>query len=387
MTKVLFLNYEYPPLGGGAGNATSYILKEFSKMPDLNVDLVTSSIGKYKEEKIGDNITIYYLPIGKNESNFHFQSQKDLLVYAWKAFWFSKKLIKGKNYDLTHSFFTVPCGALSWIFYKLNKIPYIVSLRGSDVPGYSDRFAIIYKIITPLVKIIWRNSDLIVANSSSFRSLALKVYAKREIKIITNGVAVDEFKPKDFEEKKKESKKFKILCGTRITPRKGFRFLVRAIKKLKDKNHDVILQIIGEGNEKIKLEELVKKLGIENEVEFIGVVKRNRIANYFSSARIFVSTSLNEGMSNAMLEALASGLPIVATDTGGTAEMVRDGLNGFVIKMRNVQNTADKIEQIILNEEIERRMSKESRILAETLSWRNVAESYSNEYREISKSR
>lgn len=385
MKKILFFNYEYPPLGGGAGNATSYILREFAKIPNLHVDLVTSSTGEYKEEKVGKNVTIYYLPIGKKESNLHFQSQKDLIIYTWKAFWFARKLLKKTTYDLTHSFFTVPCGALSWLIYKWKKIPYIVSLRGSDVPGYSERFGIIYKILTPFIKIIWKNSDAVIANSGSFKDLALRVDSSREIKVITNGVATHEFKPKSIEEKKTESDKFKILCGTRLTPRKGFRFLVKAISELKKKNHNnLILQIIGEGDEQEELEMLVKELGLENEIEFTGVLDRDKIKKYFSSARIFVSTSLNEGMSNAMLEALASGLPIIATNTGGTAEMVIDGLNGFVIKMKDTEDTADKIEKIILHEEMESRMAIESRILAESLSWENVAKSYWSEYIKIS---
>jgi uncharacterized YceG family protein len=91
--RILFLNYEYPPLGGGAANATDYILEEYSKIPDLTVDLVTSSIdGEYHLEKSGENIFIHRLPIGKNKNNLHYQSQKELLAYAWKAYFFSKKL-------------------------------------------------------------------------------------------------------------------------------------------------------------------------------------------------------------------------------------------------------------------------------------------------------
>ena len=85
--RVLFFNYEYPPLGGGAGNATAYILREFSEIQNLKVDLVTSSAGKeYCLEKIGSHINIHRLPIGKNNKNLHFQSQKELLVYAWQAY-------------------------------------------------------------------------------------------------------------------------------------------------------------------------------------------------------------------------------------------------------------------------------------------------------------
>ena len=59
--RILLLNYEFPPLGGGAGNATYYLLKEFSKIPDLEITLITSSTYKYREEKFSDNIKIYYL--------------------------------------------------------------------------------------------------------------------------------------------------------------------------------------------------------------------------------------------------------------------------------------------------------------------------------------
>ena len=66
--RILFFNYEYPPLGGGAANATAYILKEYSKIPDLSIDLITSSIdSEYHLEKIDNNIFIHKLPVGKNK--------------------------------------------------------------------------------------------------------------------------------------------------------------------------------------------------------------------------------------------------------------------------------------------------------------------------------
>ena len=69
--KVLFFNYEYPPLGAGAANATQCILKEFTEIPKLELDLVTSSIDEeYHLEKIGENICLHKLPIGKNGANF-----------------------------------------------------------------------------------------------------------------------------------------------------------------------------------------------------------------------------------------------------------------------------------------------------------------------------
>lgn len=382
--KILFFNYEYPPLGGGAGNATRYILKEFSNMDGLEVDLITSSADKvYSEEKIGDKITIYKLPIGKDGNNLHYQSQKELLIYAWRAFWFARRLVKKNNYDLTHSFFSVPCGAISLWFKIFNQIPYIVSLRGSDVPGYSERFSLVYKILTPLIKAIWKKSFFTVANSLEFKKLALKTNNKQEIKIITNGIDVGEFYVKKFPDDYKQEKKFKIICGSRITPRKGIRFVVEALDILIKKELDVELDIIGEGNERVTLEEKVAELGLRDRVNFIGFVEHNKLPVVYTQANVYVSASLNEGMSNTLLEALAAGLPIVATNTGGTFETVKEGINGYVIKMESPRDIADRVEKLLQNYELEKKMSQESRRLAESMSWKNIAKEYYSLYREV----
>lgn len=383
--KVLFFNYEYPPLGGGAGNATSYILKEFSKVGDLELDLVTSSIDeKYSIEKVGSNITIYKVPIGKNKNNLHYQSQKELLVYSWQAFKFANNLTQKKHYDLTHSFFTVPCGALSLWLKITKRIPYIVSLRGSDVPGYSERFSLLYKMLIPLIKYIWKKSFFVVANSLAFKELAKKTSSQQEIKIITNGIDIDEFYPKkndgNFPER---TGNFKIICGSRLTPRKGISFIIDALKILKDKGMIIELDVIGDGNQKEELMQKVKDLKLENDVKFLGLFKHSELPRYYQNANVYVSASLNEGMSNTMLEALAVGLPIIATDTGGTFETVKDGINGYVIKMESATDIAEKVALLFNDYDLEKKMSQESRNLAEKMSWHNIASEYVDLYRKV----
>lgn len=389
MIKVLFFNYEYPPLGGGAGNATAYILHEFSKNSELKLDLITSSTtGEYHLEKIGANINIHRLPIGKNENNLHFQSQKELLIYTWRAYFFAQKLVKKNNYDLTHSFFTVPCGVLSLLLWRTRKIPYIISLRGSDVPGYSERFSFIYKIITPLVKYIWKKADAVVANSLEFKKLAEKVDSSKEIGVITNGINKKEFFAKIFSKyqgDKMQRKEFTVICGSRVTPRKGFSFIIEAINLLKKNGIRVNLEIIGNGNEKNDLEKMVDNLGLRDQVRFLGIVEHSRLPKYYQRANVYVSASFNEGMSNTMLEALACGLPIIATKTGGTNEMVKEGKNGFTIEMKSAKDIAEKIKIILNDSDLEKKMSKKSRYLAENMCWEKIAEEYWKLYIQIVK--
>lgn len=385
--KVLFFNYEYPPLGAGAANATANILREFSKISGLEVELITSSIdNKYKLESIGGNIKIHKLPIGKNEINLHFQSQKDLLVYSWKAYFFARKLIKNaqKNnrpHNLTHSFFTVPCGFLSMLFKFQFNLPCIISLRGSDVPGYSDRFVFLYKLITPLIKFIWRNADRVISNSEGLKRLAEKSKTKKQIDIIYNGIDIDHFKP---ETENNFQDKFIITPGaSRVTDRKGLNYLIEAVAILSKKYPRIYLKIMGDGNAREKLEQLVKKMKLENKIEFLGRIPREETVKYYQEASLFVLPSLNEGMSNAMLEALAVGLPIISTNTGGASELVADGQNGFIVKFKDSQDIAEKIEKLILDEDLRKKMSVASRTLAEKMSWKNVAEKYFEEYKKI----
>ena len=365
--RILSLNYEYPPLGGGAANATAYILEEYSKISDLEVDLVTSSIdADYHLDKIGENINIHKLPIGKNADNLHFQSQKDLITYAIKAYCFSKRLVKKKKYDLSHSFFTIPCGFISLLLKLQYNLPYIVSLRGSDVPGYSDRFAFLYFFIKPLIRLIWKKSAAIIANSKGLKELALKTNSKQEIGVIYNGIDINDFKPNP---EARPVNKFIITTGaSRITNRKGIDYLIYAIKKLSIEFPQLLLRAMGEGDAKESLEKLAKDLEIEKNVEFIGRIPRENTSPYYQEASLFVLPSFNEGMSNAMLEALSSGLPLLATDTGGTKEILEEGKNGFMIKTKDSGDIAQKIKILLENSELRQKMAEKSRKKAMEMS-------------------
>jgi glycosyltransferase involved in cell wall biosynthesis len=380
--KVLFFNYEFPPLGGGAGNASYYLLREYAKNPELEVDFVTASIdGEYHLLKMGENINIHRLPIGKNADNIHYQTKKELIAYTWNAFWFARKLAKQNSYDLTHSFFSVPCGVISMMLKFEFKLPYIISLRGSDVPGYSERFVGLYRWITPTILKIWSKAAFVIANSQGLKELALKAEPKKEIGVIYNGVDIEEF---FADESKRNAEQFTIICLGRVTPRKGVRFLIQAFKILSGRYENVRLLIVGDGNEKKSLEDLVQGLDLKDKVEFAGAIAHENVLGYYQRANVFVLPSLNEGMSNVMLEALACGLPVVATNTGGTKELLTDNVNGLVVKMKDADDLAEKIEKLILNPELEKEMSLESRKLAQSLSWGKVAGEYVDVYRKTS---
>ena len=384
MKRILFFNYEYPPLGGGAANATKYILEEYSKRNDLVVDLVTSSINdEYVQNKIGKNVTIHRLPIGKNSENLNYQSKGELIKYTWKAYFFARKLIKKNDYDLTHSFFTVPTGVLSLIFKWQFKLPYIVSLRGSDVPGYSERFDKLYKFITPIIHKIWHQAKFVVTNSKGLTELAKKSDPQQKFLEIFNGIDTTFYQPnkRTLEDKKRE---FRILLASRLTRRKGFNYAIDAFARLVKKYPQIKIQIAGgEGNAMAELKEQVRKLKLADKINFSGLYTKEESPAIYNWADVFVMPSLNEGMSNNLLEALASGLPVLMTPTGGAEELVIDGKNGYLIKMKDVDSIVEKISLLIDNLQKCEIFGAKSREIAENMSWFSVAEEYINLYNKM----
>ena len=189
------LNYEFPPLGGGAANACYYLLKEFASQKDITIDVITSGRTQ-KIEQFSKNITIHYIKI--NKKNPHYWKMSEILVWTLKAYKLSHAFVRKKKYDVCHCWFGWPSGMIG---YTLG-IPYIVALRGSDVPGYNPRLSLLDSIIfKPISKVVWGKASHVVANSAGLRDLALKT-ARMKIDIIYNGVDVHEFKPSVKKNKK-----------------------------------------------------------------------------------------------------------------------------------------------------------------------------------------
>lgn len=382
--KVLFLNYEYPPLGGGAGNATEYLLREYAGMPDLEVHLVTASIdGAAHRETIGGQVTVHRVPIGKDAAHLHFQSVVDLLRYTWSGYRYARRLMADEGgFDVIHAFFTVPCGAQAYLLGRRFHLPYIVSLRGADVPGFSGRFGIFYSVLKPLIRFIWRQAARVVAASAGLRELARQTAGRQAIEVIPNGIAVQEYRIAPGS----GDGVFRLVSSSRLTPRKGLRYVIEALSLLKAAGRTGVEAIlIGDGHEKESLERFARTRGVADQVRFTGRIPHPELAEWYARADAFVLPSFNEGMSNAMLEAAAAGLPLLVTDTGGTAEVLREGENGFVIGKGSASDIANRTERLIAYPELRQKMSAGSRARAEELSWHNVARAYGKLYQAVTK--
>ena len=153
-------------------------------------------------------------------------------------------------------------------------------------------------------------------------------------------IDVDFFKPLD-----KKENIFTIVSTSRLIARKGINYLIDTFIDLNKKVNNVKLIIVGDGDLKNDLKNRVKKNGINDKVEFWGKVEKKDIIKVYQKSDVFVLSSLNEGMSNSLLEAMSCGLAIVATDVGGTNELV-DENNGIIIKKKSCFDILKALEKL-----------------------------------------
>ena len=371
MKRILMLNCEFPPIGGGAANMNWYFLKEAANRGDIEIDLVTSGVNHSSiSHDFGTNIRVWKLNVWKK--NLHHWTFREMFTYLWRGYFLARKLISEHQYDLVHAIFGFPSGLIAYLFRK--KVPYVVSLRGSDVPYFNSRFSISYRVMTPLIKLIWKSAIGITSNSEGLKQLALESKPNIDIKVIPNGVDVNEFSPNVSE----TGPGLKILTVARLIERKGIEYLIDAVSKLKLRIPELSLTVVGSGNMKSVLEEQAKEKMNSDSIRFLGEIPHNELAAIYSSHDIFVLPSLNEGMSNALLEAMASGLPIITTFTGGSKELLNG--NAVLIEKGSSESILEALNAIVYDTEKLIRMKDLSVERSRRFSWSKTTQEYIDFY-------
>ncbi|MGD0078506.1 MAG: glycosyltransferase family 4 protein [Sedimentisphaerales bacterium] len=373
--KILMLNYEFPPIGGGAGQAHLAILRQFAGQEDLSVDVLTSAPKPgFSKQNLSDNVTIY--TVGVHKKNLHFWRKIEVVEWVAKAYWHYKRLIKENEYDLVHAFFGLPTG---WLCYKTaDRLPYIISLRGSDVPGEHSRLQLEYKLLGPLLKKIWIKAAGLVACSEGLKKRSLRFLPSVKIDVIPNGVDLNRFRPGAGREINDE---MKLLTVGRLSVTKRFDMLIEAVRILHDKGKPVRLTMAGGGGLFEELKEFVERNNLNGIINLTGRIETEKMPDIYRQHDIFVTATMQEGMSNAMLEAMASGLPIITTRCEGVEELISD--NGIVVEGSSAEALAGAISKLYEDKQGYRTMSIAARQRAEKFGWDRVAEQYRQLYKKV----
>lgn len=265
-------------------------------------------------------------------------------------------LIKKENIDLIHSNAAIRGTIYSGIAAKITRIPFIWQVHILNPAGLIDRFLALLA-----TKII------VVAKAVKARFRWLK--ESKKIIINYNGVDLEKFNPNISRMVIRESLGLCLdvpVVGTIgiLHPQKGQEYLLKAAGKVKEGMPDVKFLIVGEDvtedkRYKIKLENLVRKLRLSENVIFTGWL--NNIPEVLTGIDIFVLPSPVDHFPLVVLEAMASGKPVVATNVGGVPEMVKDGLTGVLVPPKDIKGLAETIVSLLKDGEKAKRMGLAAR--------------------------
>ena len=368
MMRILIVNSEYPPVGGGAGNASAHIAQQFAKLGH-KVFVVTPRFGKLPPIDQNNGVIVYRIPSLRQKQD-RSTALEQMIFLLSAAFW-SLKMTLSLKPDVSLAFFGIPSGAITWVIKKIYKIPYVVSLRGGDVPGFRPYdFDLYHKLMAPLLRLIWKDASAIVANSNGLRSLALQFDSRFEIPVIPNGVEAE-----GCDNQNRDWTTPRLLFVGRLVHQKGLDLAMHALAEFRDMPWE--WQIAGDGPQLGVLKSLAEKLQIHDRIVFSGWQTREQLLKQYGFSNLFLFPSRHEGMPNAMLEAMASGLPVIASRIAGNEELVADRETGFLFASENIEALRAALKELLSAAALRQKMGTASRQrVKEHYSWESTAKQY-----------
>lgn len=264
---------------------------------------------------------------------------------------------------------------------KLMGIPLLATVHRAEI----DRA---HKLYHALRKISLRGFDRIVAVSNFSKSLALRAGALPEKVVVIHNSCREEIyhdEDKMYARKKigvSEGNKIILFVGNLIKL-KGVYTLLEAMREIHKKDGNIVALIVGDGEEKENLLSRLKEWNLEDVVSLVGTIKEDELVHYYNAADVFVLPSLVEGQSVALLEAMACGLPIIASKIGGNIESITDQINGILYE-GDGQILAKNICYLLNNEHLRLRMSMDClRIYHSNFSQKYQLAKYLKLYKEL----
>jgi len=373
--KLLLLNNEFPPIGGGGSTVTKYAIR-FLVQAGHEVTLITSRYKDLPHRETIDGATVIRIPAVRRYKDY--ASMWELVIFGFSALVYTLFYTTRHKVDFIQAYFAVPAGGVALIVNILRDIPYGVYFGGSDIPNANpSRFKKVYPLLTPLLRTIWRRASFRTVCSQDLIRLAKESDAQSEFIYVPNGVDTERFKPIQ----RSANPKVKLLFIGRLIPRKGFQRVIRALPEVKKiTNTPFEVEVVGTGTAQGELDKLSEQLGVSDLIKYVGSVPYDALEKSYQYADVFVLTSLSEGMPSVILEAMGCGLPVVASDVGGNNEIVKEGENGFLISGDDTSGLATKLARLINEPSLRQQMGCKSRELALQYDWGRIMQQYHELY-------
>jgi glycosyltransferase involved in cell wall biosynthesis len=369
----LLINYEFPPLGAGAASASKHLGVALSRRGN-RVVVLTSAYKQLCGVSEEDGMTVIRVPAWRTST--HRSGIIQMTAYILAASRHAPRIAQAYQIERVLAFFSIPGGVVArWLQHR-RSIPYAVSLRGGDVPGTESGLRVFYKVLTGLRRNIIHHARYVSAPSLGLKQLSEQA-DPFTVQVIPNGVDCEYFKPGS----KSDHPPLTLLSVGRLHPQKNVACMLEILLAIRTQFAiPATARVIGDGPDRRNLEKFARRHDLGGAVSFEGWLPRTEVATAYRSATVLVQPSRYEGMSNTILEALASGLPVVASRIPENMELIEPERNGLLFDPNEeVSKIAQAIVGLYERPDLWTQMSIEARErIAMKYSWDHVAEMYEN---------
>jgi glycosyltransferase involved in cell wall biosynthesis len=374
--KILIFTTAFRPFIGGSEIAIEEITR---RLPDIFFDIVTPRYDKSLPmlEEAG-NIRLHRIGWGWRGDKF---------LFPWLGFRKGRGLLsKAIINETIHAYQASYAAGAAWLLKLFNpKTRFMLTLQeGKDLENQN----FLIKFFRVL---IIKKADVITVISNYLKNYARKINGKSKISVIPNGVDVDNFS-RSFSYGELSSlrdnlgiKPYEkvIISVSRLVPKNGIDNLIEATRILNQKfpepNFKLIL--IGDGQEKKKLELLVGANGLQGQAIFMGTASHAELPKYLKISDVFVRPSRSEGLGSAFLEAMASEVAVIGTSAGGIPDFLKNKNTGLISKIDDPENLAEKIYQLVSDKELKNKIVKNAKeLVAEKYDWQKIADDFRKIY-------
>jgi glycosyltransferase involved in cell wall biosynthesis len=311
--KILLLNYEHPPLGGGGGRLAAKVAAGLVRRGH-RVRVVTAGMPHLPLESVEGGIEVCRLRA--------FRRREDTCSVPEMAAWVIRAIpaaiseVRRWKPDVIHAHFAVPTGAVAWVAHKATGVPYVLTAHLGDVPGgVPEQTGNLFRWVKPFTVPIWKDAADTTAVSSFVAGLAKQAYGVAP-KIILNGIEL----PPVPELKRQEVPR--LLMVGRMSVQKNPIAAIRALATLKDLAWT--MTVIGDGPLLAEMRSEAERLGLASRINFQGWASAAEVSAVMGNSEILLMPSLSEGLPMVAVEALTHGLAIVGSRIDGLADVAAE---------------------------------------------------------------
>lgn len=355
--RIVFLTRPYPRYPGDPYGAEVLYLAEAMAHQGEDIVLITTTQSAVKSE----HVKVHSFPLPR------IKIVSFILSYIW-AFCVGLAYAGFGKMRVLNLQWAYPLGPIGGVLKKIFPIELITTARGSDLTlyGHDPHWQ---KIITWVLK----SSEGVITVGSGLREIALELGVQAQRISVIPSVGVDQRKFQEAKPAILPGQGVKILYVGGLVPVKGLDILLQAVALLAKEKQDFHLVLIGKGPEADNLHRMVQTLELGEAVSFLGEIPHPQIPSYFKGADIFVLPSRQEGLGIVLIEALAGGLAVAASRTGGIPDIIRDQENGLLVTPENPEELADALRTLIQDENLRQRLAKNGLKVVEYYTYEQAA--------------